>query len=219
MVGQQKYLSEEDVFKLMKEFLALCKRHLRDQNQILKLEDIYKKTIVDYLKGIFYSKDTSDLQKLLDGLRKEKRNVIEGRQDSTTAQTFSLLNQVQSHTLGLSSLKTLGKLREEDKHVDKQFRELTIQHIHEFIDYITKEIQKDTIILKGKYISLKDANDALNVMTEQVSEVHIVAEYCLRVDTNMILPGLNLVVVSPDIKIMCPVNWNVSNVFKIFNCN
>ena len=116
-------------------------------------------------------------------------------------------------------MKTLDKLRKEDKHVDKKFHELTIQHIHEFIGYITKEIQKDTIILKGKYISLKDAKDALNVKTEKVSEVHIAAEYCLRVDTNIILPGLNLVVVSPDIKIMCPVNWDVSNVFKIFNTN
>ena len=108
LVGQQKYLSEEDAFKLMKEFLALCKRHLRDQNQILKLEDIYKKTIVDYLKGIFYSKDTSDLQKLLDGLRKEKRNVVEGRQDSTTAQTFSLLKPSPVSYFGTFILEDTG---------------------------------------------------------------------------------------------------------------
>ena len=195
----------------MKEFWSLCKSHLGDLNQILILEDIYKKTIVDYLKGIFYSKDTSNLQELINGLRKEKGDVIGGRQDSSTEQTFSLLKQVQSHALRLSSLKTLGKLRKQDKHVDQRFHELTIRQIHEFSRHITKEMKKDTIILQGKYISLKDAKDALNVETEQVSEVHIVAEYCLRVDTNVILPGINLVVTSPDIKVMCPVNWDVSN--------
>ena len=45
---------------------------------------------------------------------------------------------------------------------------------------------------------------------EQVAEVHIHADYCLRVDTDVLFPGTNLVVISPDIKVMCPVRWDVS---------
>ena len=205
LVTHEEHMREEDVFKVMREFLSLCKRHHSDLNQILIFEDIYKNEVIDYLKGVFYSKDPHDLQNLLDGLRKEMANDIGGMQDSSTEQTFTLLKEVQTHTFTLASLRNLGTLCKEDKKVDQRFQKLTIQRIHEIVGSVTKVTKGKTIIFKGNYMSLRE----VLMEVEQVSEVHIVAEHCLRVDTDLTLPGVNLLVASPDIKIMCPVKWDV----------
>ena len=84
-------MRQDDVSKVMREFLSLCRRYRSDLNQILKFEDIYKNKVIDYLKGVFNSKDAHDLQMLLGGIRKEKENVIDGR-----TQTFTLLKEVQA---------------------------------------------------------------------------------------------------------------------------
>ena len=62
LVGHEEHMTEEDGMKVMKEFLLLCKRRHGELDQILIFEDIYKTAVVDYLKGVFYSKDTHDLR-------------------------------------------------------------------------------------------------------------------------------------------------------------
>ena len=142
-------------------------------------------------------------------------NVIDGKEDSSTEQTFSLLKEVQAKTFSLTSCKALGTLYKEDKKVNQRLRKLTIQYIHEFVSPVIKVTKGKTLVLEGKYLSLNEA-----VMErEQVTEVHIVAEYCLRVDTELKLKGVNLFVASPDIKIMCPVTWDVSILFMRNVCN
>ena len=71
-------MNEQDIFRVMKECLLQCKRHRPDLYEILKLEEKYENTIIDYLKNLFYSKETCDLQEFLDQVRKvidEKKDI------------------------------------------------------------------------------------------------------------------------------------------------
>ena len=198
MTDHEEHTDEQDFSKVMKDLLLLCKHHRPDLNQIFAFEQTYKNTIINYLKNLFYSKETRDLQVLLDELRK----VIVERQEKT----FFLLDEVQSHAFGISALKPLKELCKKDKHINQKIYDLTFRLIQEFIVCVTKETKKKTLTVKGKYMSLKE----VVMEIEHVTEVHIVAERCLRVDAGLTLPGINLVVMSPDINIMCPISWNVS---------
>ena len=133
------------------------------------------------------------------------RKVIDVKQD-IRKETCPMLDEVQSHAFGLQALKSLRKLCKEDEKVNQRFHRLTVKHIQQFVSCVTKETKNKTLIIEGKYVSLKNALSGI----EEITEVHIHADYCLRVDTDVKLPGTNLVVISPDMKIICPVSWDVS---------
>ena len=194
-------MKQEDLLKLLYYFVALCKRVLYDLFELLRLEETYRNMVAEYLKVKYVSMDTAKLQELITNLKEEKQ-----LEESSAKKTQEFLKTVKIYVLSLSSMSSLAERCNRDKEINKKFTDLTLAQIHEFATDVSIETRGKTVIVRGKYMCLSVAVADMAGM----EEVHVVAEYFLRVDTNLTLPGTNLFIMSPHIQVTCPVTWDVS---------
>ena len=212
LVQHESKMKQEDLLKLLYYFVALCKRVLYDLFELLRLEETYRNMVAEYLKVKYVSMDTTELQELMKSLKEEKHE-----EENSAKKTKKFLETVKTHVLSLFSISSLADRYQGDKEIKKKFTDLTLAEIREFATDVSIETRGKTMIMRRKYMCLSEAAACLT--GRSMEEVHVVAEHCLRVDTNLTLPGTNLFIMSPHIQVIQvpahPVTWDVSTLISI----